>query len=100
MPSVGRSDVTSEERKELIIDMYPKFEKDMKRNMLDYGRTISSLDANEVLSLNITITRCKGCSIPKSIVLTVPASVLQNYNQGKITIDKALTEVDVKKNMN
>jgi len=100
MPSVGRSDVTSEERKELIIDMYPKFEKDMKRNMLDYGRTISSLDANEVLSLNITITRCKGCSIPKSIVLTVPASVLQNYSQGKITIDKALTEVDVKKNMN
>jgi len=100
MPALGRSDVTSDERKEVIINMYPKFEKDLKINMIDYGRTISSLGSDEVLSLNVTLTRCKGCDIPKSIIATVSAGVLKDFNQGKITIEKAVSEVKVKKNMN
>lgn len=100
MPVLGRSDVTSDERIKTIQELYPKFESDIKRQLIEYGRTISSLGADETLSMNITLTRCKDCDIPKSIVVSVPVRVLQDVNQGKTRIDQAVSSVKVKKNMN
>ena len=71
-----------------------------KRDMLDYGRTITSLDDDEVLSIDVELTRCKDCDIPKSVIVTVPVTVLKKLNQGTITTEKALNEVKIKKNMN
>ncbi len=100
MPVLSRSDIDSEERKQTIVKLYPKFESDMKKVMLDYGRTISSLKSDEVLSMDIKLTRCEDCDIPKSIVLTSPMDVIAQYGQQKISMESALKKIKVRKVMN
>jgi hypothetical protein len=72
----------------------------MKKVMLDYGRTISSLKSDEVLSMDIKLTRCEECDIPKSIVMTAPMGVISQYGQQKISLENALKKIKVKKVMN
>ena len=64
MPIRGKEKIDEEDRREIIEDLYPKFEQELKEFIVDYGRTIRSLDANEVLMLKVKLSRCKGCSIP------------------------------------
>jgi len=99
MPVLSRSDIDSEERKQTIIKLYPQFEADMKMVMLDYGRTISSLGDNESLVMDIKLTRCEGCNIPKSIVLTAPMQIINQYGQQKISIESASKQIKIKKVM-
>ena len=77
--------------------MYPKFEKELKEFIVDYGRTIRSLDDDEVLMLKVKLTRCKGCSIPSNIDVSLKAGVLKDYDQQKINRDKALGSIEIKK---
>lgn len=99
MPVLDRSDVTNDERKKTIIQLYPKFEKELSRNMIEYGRTISSLNQDEVLSMNVTLTRCNDCGIPKSIVATISASILSDFNKGKISLENAIAKVEIRENV-
>ena len=67
MPTLGRDDVSSEERKKTIEELYPQFEQDLKATVIEYGRTISSLQEDDVIMLKVVSTRCDQCSIPKSM---------------------------------
>lgn len=80
--------------------MYPKFEKDLKDNILEYGRTIKSLKDDETLVLQVALTKCKGCSIPSTLELTVKGSVLKDFNGGKIDQNAALNKIAIKKGAN
>jgi len=97
MPTLGLDDLDQKERDEKVTELYPVFEKELKQNMLEYGRTLRSLKDNEVFVFNVKVTKCKGCKIPSSVELSVKGSVLKDFNAGKITETAALEKVIVKK---
>ena len=74
-----------------------KFENDIKNFLIDYGRTIRSIPDGNELILKIRLTRCEECKIPKSIEVSVKMSVLKQYDQQKITKEKALASIVIKK---
>lgn len=97
MPTLGLDNVDMDTRDKKVIEIYPTFEQEMKDNILEYGRTIKSLKDNELVSFNITLTRCKGCGIPSTLELSVKSSVLKDYGAGKIDKAAALSKFTVKK---
>ncbi|MFZ6013886.1 MAG: hypothetical protein ACOYXT_26330 [Bacteroidota bacterium] len=100
MPTLGLDDVDMETRNKKVIEVYPKFEQDMKENILEYGRTLKSLKNEEVLVFNITLTKCKDCGIPSTLELIIKSSVLKDFGMGKIDKNAALAKFTVKKGAN
>ncbi len=92
--------LTQEERDKKVNAMYPEFEKSVKENILDYGRTIKSLQPNEMLMFKIRLTECNDCEMPRSIEVSVKANILSEYGSGKLSRDKAMTAITVKKTSN
>ena len=97
MPTLGLIDVDPETRDRKAREMYPQFEQDLKVNMLEYGRTLKSLGANESLIFNVALTRCAGCGIPATLELSVKASVLKDFAAGKLDQSAALNKFQIKK---
>jgi hypothetical protein len=100
MPTLSLRGVDQAERDKKVKELYPVFEKELKENILDYGRTIKSLGDNEQLVFNVKLTRCKGCGIPSDIEVSVKGSVLKDYNSGKLDKSNALSKIGVKKGAN
>lgn len=100
MPTQGLNNLSQEERDKKVKELYPTFERDVKADILEYGRTVKSLKADEVLVFNIAITKCQGCGIPSTLELSIKASVLNDYASGKISKDAALARLEVKKGSN
>lgn len=100
MPTVNLNEVDQATRDKKVKEMYPAFEKELKENLVEYGRTVKSLQDNESLVVNVRLTKCTGCAIPSSIELSVKSSVLKDYSAGKVTKDVALSKVIVKKGQN
>lgn len=98
--TTGESGLTQEERNERVNAMYPEFEESFKQNLLDYGRTVKSLEENEKLIFNVRLTECKGCDMPKEIEVMVSAKTLSGYDKGSISKDKAMAMVEVKRKDN
>ena len=97
MPTQGLNNLTQEERDKKVKELYPVFENELKENILDYGRTLKSLNNNEQLIVDVTMTKCKGCGIPATVELAVKASVLKDFNAGKLDRSAALSKIEVKK---
>ena len=97
MPVLGEEKVDSDDRKETIEKLYPEFESDIKNFIIDYGRTIKSLEDDDMLVLKISMTRCEECSIPRSIEVTVKMEVLKQFDQQKLSREKALAAIEIKK---
>src|SRR5262249_36404685 len=77
MPTIGLDDVDLETRNKKVGELYPKFEKEFKENILEYGKTVKSLGDEEVLVFQVTITRCKGCGIPSTLETTIKGADLK-----------------------
>jgi hypothetical protein len=97
MPTVGLEDVDQATRDKTVKELYPKFEGDLKDNILEYGRTLKSLKDEEVLVFQVKMTRCAGCKIPSSLEYTIKSGVLKDFNSGKINKNTALGKFEVKK---
>ncbi len=97
MPTLGLSNLTQEERDKKVTELYPQFEKDIKADILEYGRTLKSLKDSEVLIFNITLTKCHACGIPSSLEISVKNDVLQDYGSGKLSKEAALAKITVTK---
>ena len=93
MPGISKDGLTSEARNENVEKLYPQFVSSMKENIIQYGRTIKSLKADEMLILRVTLTKCDDCSIPKKIQFSVKQSVLADFNSGKISLKDATAKV-------
>lgn len=100
MPTIGMEGLSQEDRDKKVKELYPQFEKDMKADILEYGRTVKSLKPEEFLVFNIKLTKCQQCGIPSSLELSVQADVLNNYGLGKLTKEAALNKISVKKGSN
>jgi hypothetical protein len=100
MPTVDLKDVDQATRDKKVVELYPKFEQDVKENILEYGRTLKSLKDEETLVFKITLTKCKGCNIPENIELSVKNSVLKEYGAGRMDKNTAFGKFVIKKGPN
>jgi len=97
MPTLDLENLTPEQRDQKVKELYPAFEKSIKEDLLEYGRTLKSIKDSEVVSLHVKLTRCKACGIPSVLELTVKGSVLKEYGTGKISKESALSKISAKK---
>lgn len=97
MPTLDNVEMPAEERDRKVAELYPKFERELMENIAEYGRRIKSLNPNEMLIFNVTLTKCPGCGIPSTLEVSVSNSVLRDYDAGKIDMTAALAKMTVKK---
>lgn len=95
--TTGESGLTQAERNDKVNAMYPDFERSFKENLVDYGRTIKSLKADETLVMKVKLTECKGCEMPKAIEVSVKGKTLQGYDKGSISKAEAMKQITVKR---
>ena len=100
LPTVGLEDLDQEARDRKVAELYPAFEQDVKENILEYGRTVKSLADDENLIFNISLTKCVGCGIPRSLEVAIPGSVLKDFGAGKIDKAAAMDKFTVKRGTN
>jgi hypothetical protein len=97
MPTVGLENVDLETRNKKVTELYPQFEKELKENIVEYGRTLKSITDTELLVFQVRITKCPDCGIPSSLELAVKGSVLKDFSNGKITQQAAISKIVLKK---
>ena len=97
LPTLKIDDIDQETRDKKVKELYPAFEKEVKENVLEYGRTLRSLKEDESLIFNVRITQCVKCSIPSSLELSIKSSVLSEYNSGKLTKEGATAKITLRK---
>ncbi len=97
MPTLNLDDIDKATRDKKVTELYPAFEKDVKENLVEYGRTLKSLKDNEMLVINIKLTQCQSCGIPSSVELSVKSEVLKQYGTGQLNKEAAVAKVSVKK---
>jgi hypothetical protein len=100
MPTVDLQDVDLETRNKKVTELYPKFEQELKENVLEYGKTLKTLKDNEVLVFQVKITKCPACGIPSTLEVSVKGSVLKDAASGKLEKNAALSKFSVKKGAN
>lgn len=100
MPTLNLQDVDQATRNKKVGELYPAFERELKENVLEYGKTVKSLKDDEVLIFQVRLTRCASCGIPSSLEITVKGSVLKDLNAGKLDKNAALAKLVVKKGEN
>ncbi|MBS1505411.1 MAG: hypothetical protein JSS79_02085 [Bacteroidetes bacterium] len=97
MPTLRLQDLNQDQRDQKVKEMYPDFERSIKEDVLEYGRTIKSLKEEETLMVEVNLTRCPHCGIPSTLELSIKSAVLRDYSSGKITKETALSKMEVKK---
>jgi hypothetical protein len=100
MPTLNLQDVDQATRNKKVGELYPAFERELKENVLEYGKTVKSLKDDEVLIFQVRLTRCASCGIPSSLEISVKGSVLKDMNAGKLDKNAALAKLVVKKGEN
>lgn len=82
--------------KEEMASAFNALEAQLKSVILDYGRTLSSLKTGETLLVRIDNDRAPE-GLPKSIVFSVPKSVLSDYDRRSLTKEQASAKIVVVK---
>jgi hypothetical protein len=100
MPTLNLKAIDQKTRDEKVAQIYPKFESELKENLLEYGRTVKSLKPEETLVFNVKMTRCEECGVPASLEFSVKGAVLTDYANARISKEAALSKVFVKKGVN
>ena len=98
MPTLANESVTLEERNQKVENTLPKFEKEFKENLINYGRTIQNLKGNESILFEVEMTQCTGCeNFPHVIKFKVNKSTLDRYSTGKLTLAQAVEKIEMEK---
>jgi hypothetical protein len=100
MPTLDLEDLDEETRNKKVIELYPRFEQELKDNILEYGRTLKSLKDEEVLVFNVILTKCRECKIPSTLELSIKSSILRDFGTGKMDKTTALSKFTIKKGPN
>jgi len=97
VPTQDKENISQEERDELIKSLYPKFEEQLKNNIIEYGKNVKSLADNEQLIFKVSITKCEGCKIPETLELHIKGKTLNELNSGKLNESQAVKNIKVVK---
>jgi hypothetical protein len=74
---------------------YPEFIAKLKENMIDYGRTLRSLEAEQSLRMKLELTNC-DCKMPSAVSLEMKIKDLMEYSKGTLSRADALKRITVK----
>lgn len=77
-------------------EKYPGFIEGFKENIIEYGRTVKSLTAAEVLIFKINLDTCYECDIPANVELSIKKSVLEAYDKNEISLEQAIAKITMK----
>ncbi|MFN7119961.1 MAG: hypothetical protein ACK4TA_24415 [Saprospiraceae bacterium] len=104
-PGQGQNKNKSEEEEisdwqQKMEEAYPDFLETFKQNMIEYGRTVRNLNADELLIFKLDLMNCEDCDMPKEVELAVKKSVLEDYDKNKITLAQAVEKITVKETRN
>lgn len=94
--TLSLNDVEKKERDEKVASMYPAFVEQLKQNIANYGRTLTSPDDNEVIMFDINLTECVECGIPDKIELSMKSSDLKALASGKLTDKQFMDKISLK----
>lgn len=97
MPTVNQRGLSQADRDKRVKEMYPKFENELKENIVEYGRTLRSLKDDEQLVFNVKLTKCEGCGIPATVELSIKSNALKDYSAGKASREATIAKINVKK---
>jgi len=79
---------------------FPAFEKRLKEIFLEYGRTLRSVQSDEVIIVNIDLGSVPSkAKIPRNLQMIIPKSTINDYATGKLSLEKAADNIDIKKLM-
>jgi len=95
IPTQNKQNLSQEERDKLVQNLYPKFEEELKNNIIEYGKNVKSLSDTEQLIFKVSITKCEDCGIPSTLELQLKGKTLNDLNTGKLKEEKALGEIKV-----
>ncbi|MEM8528710.1 MAG: hypothetical protein AAGG68_29010 [Bacteroidota bacterium] len=73
---------------------YDAFIEGFKENVIEYGQTVKSLESNEMLMFRLHFNTFNDDYL---VDVSVSQSILQDYAEGKIPLDKAMESVKVAK---
>lgn len=84
------------ELKEQQRKAYEELKEKLKHDLVRYGKTLKSLQTEEILMLSVKMSDCLGCEKPEKLNLVVKAPVLKDYHQQKITLAEAIEKIEEK----
>lgn len=96
MPTQRKSNLSRVARDKAVMDLYPQFINEFKKNILDYGKTIKSLEPDESILFQIRLTECNNCEIPDEINVLVKQQTLLDLDTNRITETQALEQIQIK----
>ncbi|MEP2023462.1 MAG: hypothetical protein ABJH98_09450 [Reichenbachiella sp.] len=96
MPTQQKSNLSREERNKEVMNLYPQFIGEFKKNILDYGKTIKSLDSDESILFQIRLTECNSCDIPNDINILIKNQTLLDLESGRINESQATDQIQIK----
>ena len=95
--AVRKKEVDSKkaERREQLGKAYEQFLSDLKEYLVDYGRTLNSVDADQRIMVTVNFsTRLE--EIPEQLHLQIRKSRLTAMDRGKISREEAMAEIQVR----
>lgn len=95
MITQDQSNLSRIERDELMEELYPQFVNELKQNIIDYGKTIQSLDNDESILFQVRLGECRGCDIPNEINVMIENKVLADLEAGRISKTEAFDLINV-----
>ena len=89
----------NEKREELekkIKEAYDRLKEDIREYLVDYGRTLRSLNNSQHIWLNVTVSKSwLDVELPEMMEIQIKKSVLDQYDKGSISREQALNEVRI-----
>lgn len=95
IPTRGLSKLSYQERNDEVEAMYPEFLSGLKENILEYGRVIKTLEGNDKISVEVDLTECEGCDMPRSVTLSIPFETMEAYGKDQISLEAAMKKFKV-----
>jgi len=74
-------------------EAYGQFENDIRATLLDYGRTLRNLSAEQIILLTVSLPTCEACKVPERVNVSIKKSVIDAYEQNKIDRKAALESI-------
>lgn len=85
---------TDEEYQQMLSEAYESLISNTKEYIIDYGRTLSSVNSDQYLLVSITV-HGRHQDIPDRIEIQVKKSVLDQFDRGRVSREQALEQVVV-----
>jgi len=74
---------------------FVEFKGQLKQYLVDYGRTLRSVNTDQLILLSVDIVGVNMGHLPESIQLQIKKSILEDFDAGKVSRDEAINAVTI-----